>query len=205
MRVVLAAVAAVGLVAGAARAQVFDYYVLAVSWLPAWCAQDGSARADPRCEGRAAGGWGLHGLWPQFEVGWPEYCRSPHPDPTRAETAAAAAVFGTAGSAWHQWRKHGRCSGLAARDYFRAAARALGAVRLPPDPGARGDRPTAAEIGRAVRALNPGIGGDMLAVTCRGGALAEVRLCLTPDFRPRACGRDVLARDCGSRPLALFR
>lgn len=205
MRAVLAVLAALGLAAGAARAEGFDYYVLAISWMPGWCAEEGEARGDPRCAGRAEAErpWGLHGLWPQFETGWPEFCRSPHPDATRAETRAAAVLFGSPGAAWHQWRKHGRCSGLAARDYFRAAARALGAVRLPADLAARGPRATGADIARAVLALNPGLGADMLAVTCRGGRLAELRLCLTPELAPRACGADVRARDCGGRLLAL--
>jgi len=201
MRAILAILGLWLVTAAAARAERFDYYVLALSFMPGWCALEGSARGDDRCAGGGAG-FALHGLWPQHEEGWPEYCLSPHPDATRAETAAAAVVYGSAGLAWYQWRKHGSCSGLSARDYFRAAARAVGLVRLPPAPGGRGGgRITGAEVVREVLALNPGLAAESVVVTCRSGRLAELRLCLTPALAPRACAADVRARDCGNRLL----
>lgn len=188
--------------AGGARAGRFDYYVAALSWLPGWCAIEGSARDDDRCAGGGAG-FALHGLWPQHEAGWPEFCRSPHPDATRAETAAAAVLYGSAALAWYQWQKHGSCSGLSARDYFRTAARARGLVRLPATLGGPegGSRTTGAAVVRTVLALNPGLAAESLVVICRTGRLVELRLCLTPALRPRACAADVRARDCGTRPI----
>ncbi|MCL4188705.1 MAG: ribonuclease T [Rhodobacteraceae bacterium] len=201
MRAILA-VLALGLIAATgARAERFDYYVLALSWMPGWCALEGSERGDGRCAGGGAG-FALHGLWPQHEQGWPEYCRSPHPDATRAETAAAAVVYGSSGLAWYQWRKHGSCSGLSARDYFRAAARAAGLLRLPATLGQRGTgRMSGAEVVREILALNPGLAADSLVVACRSGRLTELRLCLTQALAPRACAADVRARDCGGRLL----
>ena len=102
----------------------FDHHVLALSWSPSWCRAEGDARGARQCEPHRDHGWILHGLWPQHVRGWPEYCRTPARDPSRAETAELADLFGSAGAAWHQWRKHGRCSDLAPRAYFELAREA---------------------------------------------------------------------------------
>ena len=54
----------------------FDYYVMALSWSPTWCALEGDRRGSPQCDMDADFGWVLHGLWPQYESGWPSYCRT---------------------------------------------------------------------------------------------------------------------------------
>ena len=43
--------------------------------------------------------------------------------------------------------------------------------------------------------LNEDISADGLTVTCKGGMIQEVRICLTKDLNPRVCGADVI-RDC---------
>ena len=106
------------LAARTAAAQDFDYYLLALSWTPSFCAAEGDARASHQCEPGRGLGFTLHGLWPQYEDGWPEFCDSEARDPSRRETAAMADIMGDAGLAWYQWKKHGRCSGLSPRDYF---------------------------------------------------------------------------------------
>ncbi|MFN3642104.1 MAG: ribonuclease T2 family protein [Gemmobacter sp.] len=182
------------------RAGAFDYYIAAFSWTPAWCAAEGDARGDARCADGAGKGFGLHGLWPQHERGWPSWCRTVQRDPTRAETAAAGQLYGSAGLAWHQWQKHGRCSGLSARDYYLASARALDRVRMP-RAFARMDHAItidAAAVEAAFLAANPGLTRDMVTVTCRDGAIHEVRVCLTRTLEPRRCGADAI-RDCRLR------
>jgi ribonuclease T2 len=179
------------------RAGEFDYYVLALSWSPSWCALDGDARGADQCRAGAGRGFVLHGLWPQYEAGWPSDCRSPHREATRAQTAAMADIMGEAGSAWHQWKKHGRCSGLTAADYFALARLAWEGIERPA---------VLREVGRAVRLpasvveeafleANPGLDPDGVTVTCRAGRVQEVRVCLTRGLEPRACGADV-RRDC---------
>ena len=188
------------LMAGMARAEragAFDYYLLALSWTPNWCVAEGDARADGRCEDGAGWGWGLHGLWPQHEEGWPEYCQTPHRPASRAETAGMVDVMGSSGLAWHQWRKHGVCSGLSAAEYFDASRRAFEGIVLPEVFGQidRRLRVPASVVEEAFLEANPGLTGEMLTVTCRGGAIQEVRVCLTRDLTPRTCAPDV-ARDC---------
>ena len=39
------------------RAGDFDYYVLALSWSPTWCALEGDARNSPQCDAAADYGW----------------------------------------------------------------------------------------------------------------------------------------------------
>lgn len=175
------------------RAGDFDYWLLALTWTPSWCAAE-RAWDEPQC--RRGLGFTLHGLWPQFEDGWPEYCATDARDPSRRETGAMADVMGSGGLAWYQWKKHGRCSGLPPERYFAAARRLYEALRLPvPDAGGA----TAGEIEAAVLDANPALTPDAVIVTCGGGRVAEVRVCLTRDFAPRACGADVLADACRAR------
>ena len=84
------------------RAGAFDYYVMALSWTPNWCRLEGDAKDAELCE--TSSGWSLHGLWPQYEKGWPSFCRTSERDPSRRDTAAQADLFGASGFAWHQWK-----------------------------------------------------------------------------------------------------
>ena len=109
----------------------FDHYVLSLSWSPAWCAREGAESGARQCAPGRRLGFTVHGLWPQHETGWPADCPSARPDPSRRETAAMADLMGSGGLAWYQWKKHGRCSGLPAQDYFALTRRAAAAIRLP--------------------------------------------------------------------------
>lgn len=180
----------------------FDYYVLALSWSPTFCALEGEARGNPQCDRPL--GWVLHGLWPQYERGWPSYCRTLARNPSRGETGAMADIMGSSGSAWHQWKKHGTCSGLSSSDYYALARLAFErvirpevfrkldrAVKLPPE-----------VVEEAFLKANPAWSPDMLTITCKTGRIQEARLCLTRDLTPRICGADV-RRDC-SMDSAIF-
>lgn len=175
----------------------FDYYVLSLSWSPNWCALEGDARQSPQCDEDANFGWVLHGLWPQYERGWPDYCRTRHGNPSRRQTGEQAGLFGSSGSAWHQWNKHGRCSGLSATDYYALATEAYERITRP-DVLRRLTEPVtlpASLIEEAFLRDNPKLGPDMITVTCRSGRIQEARICLTRELQPRRCGADVI-RDC---------
>jgi ribonuclease T2 len=195
LRPLAAGALALGLLAPPAAAGDFDYYVLALSWSPTWCLTEGGPD-DAQCDPARDLGFTLHGLWPQYEDGWPEYCETDAADPTRGETAAMADVMGSGGLARHQWRKHGRCTGLSARSYFDRARRAFAALDLPAP-----DRPraTAAEVEAAILAANPGLSEGGLVVTCGAGRIEEVRVCLTRDLEPRGCAADVARAACRTR------
>ena len=179
------------------RAGAFDYYVLSLSWSAAWCALEGDARDDPQCDAGRGLTFVLHGLWPQFEEGWPSYCRTAERDPTRAMTAAMADIMGGAGLAFHQWKKHGRCSGLSAEAYFQIAQQAHDSLVIP-EFLAKVSRPLtlpATVVEDALIEANPGLERDQITITCKDGLIQEARICLTRELAPRRCGADVI-RDC---------
>lgn len=179
------------------RAGDFDYYVLALSWSANWCALEGDDRNDPQCDAGRGMSWVVHGLWPQYEQGWPSYCRTVERDPSRGETAAMADVFGGAGSAFYQWKKHGRCAGLSSRDYYDTARTAFDSITLPPvfDQLRRDVKLPASVVEDAFLEANPGMMRDQITITCTDGMIQEARICLTKDLEPRRCGDDTI-RDC---------
>lgn len=185
--------------AGAAgeRAGEFDYYVLALSWSPNWCVREGDARDSDQCEVGLGHGWTLHGLWPQLARGYPSYCQTASAPPSRAMTARMVDIMGSAGLAWHQWKKHGSCTGLSATDYFALSREASEQVTRPAVFRAldRAVRLPAAVVEEAFLKANPDLVADGLTVTCRDGYIQEVRVCLSRELEPQVCGPDVI-RDC---------
>lgn len=186
------------------RAGDFDYYVMALSWSPSWCATTG-ARQDTQpeqCDPRRDLGFTLHGLWPQFDAGgWPEYCITSERDPSRGESRKMSDIMGSPGLAWYEWKKHGRCSGLSARAYYDLSRRAYSSIDLPDfSPGHHSAR----DIERAFLDTNPSLSPDDLIVSCSAGMVREVRVCLSPDLDPMACAADVIDDACQSnRPLEM--
>lgn len=204
LRLVALIFAATSALADGERAGDFDYYVLSLSWSPTWCALEGDSRGSDQCHPRHDHGWTLHGLWPQYDRGWPSFCRTSEKDPSRAETAAMADIMGSSGLAWHQWKKHGRCSGLASADYFSLSRRAYEGVARP-EVFRKLDRAVklpARVVEEAFLEANPGLVPDMLTITCKGGRIQEARLCLTKDLEPVSCGADVV-RDCAMQDALL--
>lgn len=198
IRAILALVLSAGVaLAEGERAGEFDYYVLSLSWTPTWCAIEGDERGSPQCDPGRGFGFTLHGLWPQYEEGWPSFCPTTERNPSRAMTGEMADIMGSPGLAWYQWNKHGTCSGLSAQDYYAQSRRAYEAINRP-ELLRRLENPLrlpAEVIEDAFLEANPQLSDDMTTVTCRDGRVQEMRICLTRDLEPRACGRDV-ARDC---------
>ncbi len=177
------------------RAGDFDYYVLSLSWSPNWCKLEGDARDSEQCDRDL--GWVVHGLWPQYEDGWPAYCPTTARAPSRQMTAAQADIFGAGGAAWYQWKKHGVCSGLEADVYYDLAREAFASVNKP-EVLRKIDRTFAVPaslIEEAFLQANPEWEPDMVTITCRDGHIQEARICLTTDLDPRPCAPDT-RRDC---------
>ena len=173
----------------------FDYYVLSLSWSPNWCALEGDARGAEQCDRDL--GWSLHGLWPQFDRGWPSYCPTVERNPSRKMTGEMADIMGSGGLAWHQWNKHGTCAGVSAADYYSQSRFAYDQVVRPPVLR-KLDRTfeiSAKVIEDAFLQSNPDLEPDMITITCKQGHIQEARICLTKGLVPRACGADVV-RDC---------
>ena len=180
----------------------FDYYVMALSWSPTWCAIEGDARNAKQCDTDL--GWSLHGLWPQFHRGYPSYCNTVERAPSRRETGEMADIMGSGGLAWHQWKKHGVCTGLSSNTYFDLSRQAYESITRP-DVFRRLEeevRLPASLVEEAFIKANPQLEPDMLTVTCRDRRIQEVRICLSKDLDPVPCGQDVV-RDCTQKD-ALF-
>ncbi len=178
----------------------FDYYVMALSWNASWCEREGDARGADQCDPKHDHGFTLHGLWPQSEQGWPSYCRTSKRDPSRSQSKTMTDIMGSSGLAWYQWKKHGRCSGLSGADYYRLSRLAYDSVTRPPIlrklPRDMDLPPKVIED--AFLEANPDLHADGVTVACRGGYIAEVRICLTRELEPRRCSSEV-RRDCTAR------
>lgn len=179
------------------KAGVFDYYIAAFSWSPSWCAREGDKRGADQCDARHDFGFILHGLWPQFEQGWPSYCPTGESPPEPAMLGAMVDVMGSTGLARHEWKKHGTCSGLSAEAYFALSRAAFDMMTLPRTSRDIRIRPDRVE--QAFIDANPTLAPDGVTVTCRGGYIAEVRICLNRDLSPRICAPDA-RRDCRAGP-----
>ena len=175
----------------------FDYYVLSLSWSASFCDIEGDAKRSKQFDADMDYKWILHGLWPQYHQGWPDYCKTNERPPSRAMTQAMTDIMGTSGLAWHQWKKHGTCSGLSAADYFATSREAYGQIVQPTvlNPLDELVRVPASVIEEAFIKANPQFQRDMITITCKQGYIQEARVCLSKRLEPVPCGRDVI-RDC---------
>nr|WP_230980359.1 ribonuclease [Oryzicola mucosus] len=175
----------------------FDFYVLSLSWSPSYCEAEGKDANRQQCEGGRPYAFVVHGLWPQFERGYPENCDTVEGDIGQAVLRGLYDIMPSAGLIRHQWRKHGSCSGLEQDDYFRVLRKARDKITIPPE-YERVDRHISISPGAAEAAFlkaNPGMPRDGVAVTCDRRYLREVRICMTKDLDYRACP-EVDARAC---------
>jgi ribonuclease T2 len=199
----------------------FDFYLLALTVHPAFCA-DGNAEI-PECRARAPRPLVIHGLWPE-NLKPRTY---PHDCPTNALELDAALEQELTG--WmpgmaanlheHEWKEHGGCSGLDDDEYFRRSIdlanqldRALSAKLTT----LAGEETTADALREVADLYHPGI-AETFTLHCRTlrGAppgqreqpfLVEVRQCVDNDGPNGAPGKlldcaSVQRRDqgCGSR------
>jgi ribonuclease T2 len=180
------------------QAGVFDYYVLALSWSPTYCAGITDNRYDPQCHARDGRRYAfvLHGLWPQFEQRWPQFCASPDngyvPEPVAQKMLD---IMPSRKLVFHEYRKHGTCSGLGVDGYFDLSRRLFESVKIPPRYLALDDDRLFVgpdELKREFIALNPKLPADAIAVECGGAGnrLKEVRVCFNKGGGFRACGRN---------------
>jgi ribonuclease T2 len=170
----------------------FDFYVLSLSWSPSFCEQaaerGNSGRAQAQCGARPFS-FVVHGLWPQYERGFPEYCERPSPRLERNIMTSMLDVMPAPGLIFSEWDKHGTCSGLGPHAYFETIRKARAAVKIPPEFIELADPKTIApaEIEDAFVKVNPGLSSSAIAVICNRTRLSEVRICMSKDLQFRAC------------------
>jgi ribonuclease T2 len=197
-----AAQAAPGAFRSGASGGDFDFYVLALSWSAGFCEFDGEQRRHKQCDKGSGLGFVVHGLWPQYERGFPSDCDGP-PSPSRIALERTKGVFPEEGLARYEWRKHGTCSGKSPSDYFADVARAKESVSIPP-PFVNPTEPQTfapIDIQRAFIAANPRLRPGMMAVGCRRGVLQDVRICLSKDLREFHPCPEVARQACRTREI----
>lgn len=175
----------------------FDFYVLSLSWSPSYCEAEGKAANRQQCATGRPYAFVVHGLWPQFERGYPQDCPVAERDVPNETLRALYDLMPSAGLIGHQWRKHGSCAGLPQRDYFKVLRTARERVVIPPEfdrlKAYRSVDPDLVEA--AFLQFNRGLGPDGIAVTCDRRYLREIRICMSKDLSFRSCP-EVDARAC---------
>ena len=173
----------------------FDYYALSLSWSPSFCAENPRGERDPQCARNSGRPYAfvLHGLWPQYERGFPDSCPTPEQPFVQNKTIDRMLdVMPSRPLIIHEYRKHGVCSGLQPDAYFDLARKLFTKIKVPQrfvGPVANQMVDTAQVIGEFV-AANPGLRPEMLGVTCGGAGnrLREVRICFSREGEFRPCG-----------------
>jgi ribonuclease T2 len=146
----------------------FDYYLLSLSWSPAFCLSDPGAA---ECSGPRRFGFIVHGLWPQYEKGWPEHCDVHQPVPDNV-VSGVSDIMPARSLVFHEWSAHGTCSGLDPQASFLQANPKLASQSLVVT-CSRQDAPR----------------------------LREVHICLDRNLNPRGCSADVLRGACRAATL----
>ena len=169
----------------------FDFYVLALSWSPSFCEAAGERGTPPhqQCGTARPYSFVVHGLWPQYERGFPEFCQVPAPRLDRNIVSSMLDLMPAPRLIFHNWDKHGTCSGLGQRAYFDAVRKARAVVKIPEayiEPEEQLSV-TPDEVEEAFVTMNPGLSRDAISVTCDSRRLGEVRICLSRDLQFRSC------------------
>lgn len=186
----------------------FDYYALTLSWSPTYCASEAGQGDRQQCGADRPYAFVVHGLWPQYEQGWPQDCVLREKWVPDDLIAAMLDIMPSKRLIIHEWKKHGACSGLRMRAYFELTRNLFGQIRIP----ARYLRPQEAVVTTPAQLIsdfvksNRDLTSDMLSVQCgnsRGAArLSELRICFDKDGRLQSCGVNE-RRQCRAEKLVL--
>lgn len=171
----------------------FDFYVLSLSWSPSFCEAarergNNGRNTQTQCSGRPYS-FVVHGLWPQYERGYPEYCQRPAPRLDRNVMRSMLDLMPAPGLIYNEWDKHGTCAGLGARAYFETIRKARATVKIPEEYLDLAAPKTVSpnEVEDAFIKANPGLSASAIAVRCDSRRLGEVRICMNKDLQFRAC------------------
>jgi ribonuclease T2 len=104
---------------------------------------------------------------------------------------------------FHEWDRHGTCSGLSQHAYFEAVRKARAVIKIPAE-FIELDKPITVkpdDVAEAFVKANAGMSRNAIAVACDSKRLSEVRVCLNKDLSfhdcaevtRRACKRDSVA------------
>jgi ribonuclease T2 len=184
----------------------FDFYVLSLSWSPGFCETPAATSPQGQCAAGANLGFVVHGLWPQYDHGFPSDCSPAARVPSRIALEAAQGLYPSEGLARHEWAKHGTCSGKSPSDYFADVRRARETVIIPQPFLAPKEAQTRApiDVARAFIAANPRLRPGMLGLACNKNILEEVRICFSRDLRDFYACPEISRKGCHSRELSVL-
>ncbi len=161
----------------------FAYYKLAISRSREWCIANKKERY-PECSRE----YTVHGLWPQCERGFPQYCRvtnsglSDYVDYKKVSKITPSRCL-----IKHEWKKHGVCTGLKRSRYFTKAMEFWNKLTLP------SMKPGWYDYQKIIHAwikTNPELTADSIELACDeerrkprsdGRTLDEIRICFSKD------------------------
>jgi ribonuclease T2 len=177
----------------------FDYYLLSLSWSPSFCEGSGERGQDSQnlqCGGRTFG-FVVHGFWPEYEAGFPEFCQVPAPRLDRAVVSSMLDLMPAPRLIFREWDRHGTCSGLTPHAYFDTIRKARAIVKIPQPFLEVSRRLTVRpdEVAEAFVKANPELPRDAVSVACDGNRLSEVRICMSKELGFRDCP-DTARRSC---------
>ena len=186
----------------------FDYYVLALSWSPTYCTTKNGRKDRQQCNSGRRYSFVVHGLWPQYERGWPDYCRTSHRYVPNKRIRGMLDIMPSKRLVIHQWRKHGTCTGLSQQAYFDLTRELFARFQVPARYVAP-SRPlltTPDELVHDFVTTNLWLKPEMISVQCgrrRDRAnLSELRVCFSKDLKPVACGQNE-RRACRAQNLVM--
>ena len=178
----------------------FDFYVLSLSWSPSFCAaaaeRGGGRNPSLQCGARPYS-FVVHGLWPQYDRGFPEYCQIPAPRLDRRIVSSMLDLMPAPHLIFNEWDRHGTCSGFSPRAYFEVVRKARAVVKIPPQYVDLQEplSVTPAAVEDAFIKANSGLSESGIAIGCDKKRLTEVRLCLSKDLQFRDCP-EIVRRSC---------
>ncbi|KAL4558486.1 hypothetical protein LXL04_036687 [Taraxacum kok-saghyz] len=205
---------AVRLVSTVAEQREFDYYALAVQWPPTYCSKSTKCCAQNGCcrGSNSPSVFTIHGLWPDYNDGsWPSCCSGPAFNETEISTlrgvlekywptlscSKSSTCHNKKGLFWAH-EKHGTCSSPVTGEeynYFLTTINLYFKYNVTEVLFDAGYVPSSSEkypSGGIISAIENAFHTTPQLI-CTKGALEEVRMCLTKDFKFRDC---VSGSDC---------
>jgi ribonuclease T2 len=182
----------------------FDFYVLSLSWSPSFCdAVADRGKQQAQC-GERPYSFVVHGFWPQYEKGFPEYCQVPAPRLDRNIVSSMLDLMPAPRLIFHEWDRHGTCSGLPPRGYFETVRKARAVVKIPTEfLDVKSELTVTPDaVQEAFTKANPGLTRGGMAVGCDNKRLREIRICMTRELAFRDCA-DVERRSCKRDKLVM--
>ena len=189
------------------KAGVFDYYSFVLSWSPTYCATNG-ARDRQQCGMGRKFSFVVHGLWPQYNRGWPQYCRVKDSWIPKQTINAMLDIMPSKRLIIHEWKKHGTCTGMSPKTYYAVTRKFHDVIKVP----ARYVAPSKTllvspqQLKKDFTATNLWLKPEMFSVHCGNrrdrARLKEIRFCFSRKGAPVRCGENE-RRDCRAKVLVM--